>query len=96
MLKKTDVITSSWLLLVRSAPPKGRGHMLGTKMTGQTVRPRGWTVRACAELVSVSSFSQVLLAKFTELTRKIVCNGSRPPPYINEGYNRFIDEQSNQ
>jgi hypothetical protein len=42
-----------------------------------------WTVCACAEPVRVPSFSRVLLATFTELTREILCNGSRPPLYIN-------------
>jgi hypothetical protein len=40
-----------------------------------------WTVRACAELVRVPSFSQDLLAKITKLARETTCSGSRPPLY---------------
>jgi hypothetical protein len=38
------------MLLVCSAPPKGRGHMLGAKLRGRTVRgpdgPRLWAGRS--------------------------------------------------
>jgi hypothetical protein len=59
------------VLLVRSAPPKGMGHMLSTTLTERTVR-------AHAELVRILSFLRDLLAKSVGLTRESVCNGSRP------------------
>jgi hypothetical protein len=39
MPKRTDVITSSYLLLVCSTPPKGRGAYVGHQVEVQTVRP---------------------------------------------------------
>jgi hypothetical protein len=42
------------------------------------------TVRACAELVKVPSFSRDLLAKTVGLARETTCSGSRPPLYIDE------------
>jgi hypothetical protein len=42
-------------------------------------------VRACAESVTVPSFSRYLLAKTAGLARKTTCNVSRPPLYIDEG-----------
>jgi hypothetical protein len=81
------------MLLVRSAPPKGRGHMLEpilSRADGPALRPDGprsgrsapggRTVRACAEQFRVPSFVLRLLARFVGFTRKFVCNGSNPPP----------------
>jgi hypothetical protein len=72
------------VLLVCSAPPKGRGHMLGTKLRplydpalrpdgprSRRSAPVGRTVRACAEQIRVPSFVLRLLAKFAELAREI-------------------------
>jgi len=70
MPKKTDVITSSYLLLVRSAPPKGGGHMLTTKMRDRTFRTGG-ADGPRAEPIRVPNFLLQLLAKFTGLTREI-------------------------
>jgi hypothetical protein len=47
--------------------------------SGQSA-PLGWTVRACAEQFRVPSFVLRLLARFAEITRKLVCKGSSPPP----------------
>jgi hypothetical protein len=80
MPKRTDVITSSYLLLVCSAPPKGRGHMLGTKSRCGQSAPVGWTVRARAEQIRVPSFSLRLLAKIAGFAQSFVGNGSSPPP----------------
>jgi hypothetical protein len=87
MPKRTDVITSSYLLLVCSAPPKGRGHMLGTKLRcGQSdpeagrSAPVGRTVRARAEQIRVPSFSLRLLAKIAGFARCFGGKGSSPPP----------------
>jgi hypothetical protein len=79
------------MLLVRQPSPKGRGHMLGIKMSpadSPALRPDGprsgvsavaaRTVRACAETVRVPSFSRDLLPKTVGLTRKSVRSGSRP------------------
>jgi hypothetical protein len=72
------------MLLVRQASPKGRGHMLNTKLSGRSTLVAR-TVRVCAESVSVPSFSRDLLAKTTGLARGTTCNGSRPSLYIDEG-----------
>jgi hypothetical protein len=48
-------------------------------------------VRACAEQFRVPSFVLRLLARFTELARKLVCKGSSPPSSINrEVYGLFV------
>jgi hypothetical protein len=61
--------------------------MLGTKLSGEWSGPEarrsmlvGRTVHACAEQIRVPSFMLRLLARFTELARKLVCKGSSPPP----------------
>jgi hypothetical protein len=73
------------MLLVCLAPPKGRGHMFGTKKSradgpalepdgprsGQSA-PVGRTVRACAEQIRVPSFVLCLLAIFAGLARNPV------------------------
>jgi hypothetical protein len=58
------------MLLVCSAPPKGRGHMLGAKLSGGRSGPEaGWsavrTVRASAEQIRVPSFLLCLLARIS-------------------------------
>jgi hypothetical protein len=73
--------------------------------------PRGWsgpeagrsavvvrTVRACAELIRVPSFSRDLLPKTVGLIWKLVRSGSKPPLYINEGLRRIEphNNRSNQ
>jgi hypothetical protein len=62
---------------------------------GPALRPDGprsglstvvaWTVRVCAESVSVPSFSWDLLPKTMGVTQKSVRSGSRPSLYIDEG-----------
>jgi hypothetical protein len=88
------------MLLVCSAPPKGRGHMLGTKLRsdGPALRPDGprlWSgrsapmgrmVRASVEQIRVPSFVLRLLARFAGFARKSVCKGSSPPPLKIERY----------
>jgi hypothetical protein len=59
---------------------KARGICWKLKRASRTVRPRGRTVRACAESVRVPSFSRGLLPKTAGLARETVWNGSRPPP----------------
>jgi hypothetical protein len=54
--------------------------MLSTKLSGGWSAPVGQTVRTCAEQIRVLSFVLRLLARFTELARKLVCKGSSPPP----------------
>jgi hypothetical protein len=66
------------MLLVCSAPPKGRGHMLGTKLSTGGSAPMGRTVRASAEQIRVPSFVLRLLARFVGFARKSVCKGSNP------------------
>jgi hypothetical protein len=66
------------------------GSSTSTKREGayveHTKRPRGRsavvarTVRACAELVRVPSFSWDLLAKTAGLARETTCSGSKPSP----------------
>jgi hypothetical protein len=98
MLKKTDVKS----LLVCSAPPKGRGHMLSTKMSRRMVRPWGRTVRgldglrlwtersARAEQIRVPSFLLCLLTRFTELARgSLFVTGPAPSSIKIEEYDRF-------
>jgi hypothetical protein len=81
------------MLLVCSAPPKGRGAYVGRHFepadslalrpdgprSGRSA-PVGRTVRACAEQFRVPSFVLRLLARFAGFTRKLVCKGSSPPP----------------
>jgi hypothetical protein len=79
MLKKTDVK----LLLVCSAPPKGRGAYVEHQNEPPMVRPWGRTVRgldglrlwtersARAEQIRVPSFLLCLLTRFTELARGV-------------------------
>jgi hypothetical protein len=52
------------------------------------------TVRADAESHRVPSFLQDFLAKSVRLTRETTCNGSRPPPYIDEGLRPIEPSQS--
>jgi hypothetical protein len=81
------------MLLVCQPPPKGKGHMLSTKIdraNGPTLRtddPRfelsavaAQIICACAKSVRVPDFLRGLLAKPAGLTRESTYNGSRPPP----------------
>jgi hypothetical protein len=66
------------MLLVRQPSPKGRGHILKTKLSGRSGLEAGRSalgarmVRACTESVRVPSFSRDLLPKTVGLTRKTV------------------------
>jgi hypothetical protein len=51
------------------------------QIEGERSAPRVQTVRACVEQISVPSFVLRLLARFAELTRKLVCKGSSPLLY---------------
>jgi hypothetical protein len=48
--------------------------------------PVGRTVCTCTEQFRVPSFVLRLLARFAEITRKLVCKGSSPPPLQIERY----------
>jgi hypothetical protein len=54
------------------------------------------TVRACAESVTVIDFLRDLLVTYVRLAHKPTCNGSRPPPYIDEGVRPTEPPQSIQ
>jgi hypothetical protein len=47
------------VLLVRQAPPKGRGHMLSTKSGGRS-RPWAWTVRVHRDQINSGDYPYLM------------------------------------
>jgi hypothetical protein len=93
MLKKTDVITSCYDAFGLLSSTKRQGAYVGHQIErsdGPALRPDGprsgrsapvgRTVRASVEQFRVPSFVLRLLTIFAEITRKLVCKGSSPPP----------------
>jgi hypothetical protein len=90
MPKRTDVITSSYLLLVCSAPPKGRGHMLGTKLRcGQSGPEAGRSAHAQNRL-GFRVFRCVCWRKSRDLLGVLVVKGPAPSSINREVYGRFV------